>query len=153
MQTLQMTEAIVARLKTSLPHLAVEHWPGNTADYRLSHATGAVLVSYRRSTFKHSMDAANVVQPRRVRWLLTVWLRVPAGRGGELDVLDQVRKALVGYCPPGCRKLHAKSEKIVGDTAGQWQALVEVACEALLVEDISLPDVIRLNTVNYKEIQ
>ena len=58
----------------------------------------------------------------------------PQQRGVALDA-DDVRRALVGWRPPDCRKVWAVSEKFLGESAGIWQYAVDMATESMLVED------------------
>jgi hypothetical protein len=133
--TLHMMERIAARLKAKVPDLTVEFFPERPAEYRLNHPRGALLVSYLGSQFAATRDATFIAQPRTVKFAVTVVLRQLNGRGGAIDVLDEVRRALVGFKPPDCRKVWAVSEKFLGETAGLWQYAVDFASEAMLLED------------------
>ena len=82
---------------------------------------------------------------------VTVILRQLNGRGGAVDVVDAVRQALVGFRPPDCRKVWAMSEKFLGETAGLWQYAVDVATEAMLVEDADVNTETPLTLVTYEE--
>ncbi len=133
--TLQIIDAVVDRLKVKLPQLAVEYFPDRPAEYRLNHPRGALLVSYPGSQFGDTVDVTCIAQPRTVKLSVTVLLRQLNGRGGAVDVVDDVRRALVGWRPPDCRKVWAVSEKFLGESAGIWQYVVDMATESMLVED------------------
>jgi len=133
--TLQIIDAVLERLKAKLPHLAVEYFPDRPTEYRLNHPRGALLVSYLGSQFDTTVDVTYIAQPRTVKLSVTVVLRQLNGKGGAVDVVDAVRRALVGFRPPDCRKVWAVAEKFLGETAGIWQYAVDVASEAMLVED------------------
>ncbi|KVN76034.1 hypothetical protein WL05_01825 [Burkholderia ubonensis] len=149
--TLEMVDAIVARLRVKLPALAAEYFPERPDDYRLNHAVGALLVSYPGSQYDATVDTAVVVQPRRVKFAVAVVLRQLNGRGGAIDVLDHVRAALVGFRPPDCRKLVAISDKFLGESAGLWQYVIEFSAETVIVEDAEPNDGPLLTDITYQE--
>lgn len=149
--TLQIIDAVVERLKVKLPQLAVEYFPDRPAEYRLNHPKGALLVSYLGSQFDTTVDVTYVAQPRTVKLSVTVILRQLNGRGGAVDVVDAVRQALVGFRPPDCRKVWAVSEKFLGETAGLWQYAVDLASEAMLVEDADVNTESPLIDITFEE--
>ena len=149
--TLQIIDAVVARLKAKLPQLAVEYFPDRPAEYRLNHPGGALLVSYLGSQFDTTVDVTYIAQPRTVKLSVTVILRQLNGKGGAVDVVDAVRQALVGFRPPDCRKVWAVSEKFLGETAGLWQYAVDVASEAMLVEDADVNTESPLIDITFEE--
>ena len=149
--TLQIIDAVVERLKVKLPQLAVEYFPDRPAEYRLNHPRGALLVSYLGSQFDTTVDVTDIAQPRTVKLSVTVILRQLNGKGGAVDVVDAVRQALVGFRPPDCRKVWAVSEKFLGETAGLWQYAVDLATEAMLVEDADVNTETPLTLVTYEE--
>lgn len=150
--TLQIIDAVVARLKAKLPQLAVEYFPDRPAEYRLNHPKGALLVSYPGSQFGDTVDVTYIAQPRTVKLSVTVLLRQLNGKGGAVDVVDDVRRALVGWRPPDCRKVWAVSEKFLGESAGIWQYAVDVASQAMLVEDADVDTETPLTQVSHEEI-
>ncbi|MGE1004211.1 Gp37 family protein (plasmid) [Ralstonia syzygii subsp. celebesensis] len=149
--TLQIIDAVVQRLKTKLPLLAIEYFPDKPAEYRLNHPRGALLVSYLGSQFDKTADVTYIAQPRTVKLSITVILRQLNGRGGAVDVADDVRRALIGWRPPDCRKVWAVSDKFLGETAGLWQYAVDLATQAMLVEDADVDTEIPLTQVTYEE--
>ena len=149
--TLQIIDAVVERLKVKLPQLAVEYFPDRPAEYRLNHPRGALLVSYLGSQVDTTVDVTYIAQPRTVKLSVTVILRQLNGKGGAVDVVDAVRQALVGFRPPDCRKVWAVSEKFLGETAGLWQYAVDLATEAMLVEDADVNTETPLTLVTYEE--
>ena len=149
--TLQIIDTVVERLKVKLPQLVAEYFPDRPAEYRLNHPKGALLVSYLGSQFGPTVDVTYIAQPRTVKLSVTVILRQLNGKGGAVDVVDAVRRALVGFRPPDCRKVWAVSEKFLGETAGLWQYAVDVATEAVLVEDADVNTETPLIDVTYEE--
>ncbi|MCW5223518.1 hypothetical protein D5041_07890 [Verminephrobacter aporrectodeae subsp. tuberculatae] len=151
--TLQIIDAVVEHLKVKLPQLAVEYFPEQPAQYRLNHPKGALLVSYLGSQFSTTVDVTYIAQPRTVKLSITVILRQLNGRGGAVDVLDAVRQALVGFRPPDCRKVWIVSEKFLGEAAGLWQYAVDVASEAMQIENADVNTETPLTLVTYEESQ
>ncbi|MCW3700370.1 Gp37 family protein [Burkholderia cenocepacia] len=149
--TLEMVDAVVARLRFKLPALVTEYFPERPDEYRLNHAIGALLVSYPGSQYDTTVDTDMVVQPRRVKFAVAIVLRQLNGRGGAIDVLDHVRTALVGFRPPDCKKLAAVSDKFLGESAGLWQYVIEFSAGAVIVEDAEPNDGPLLTQVTYEE--
>ncbi len=149
--TLAILESVAARLQARLPNLAVEYFPERPAEYRLNHAVGALLISYAGSRFDQTVDLTYVVQPRQLTLTVTVVLRQLNGRGGAVDVLDQVRTALTGFRPPDCKKVRMLAEKFLGQNDGLWQYALDAATEAMLVEDTEAEGGPPLSQVTYEE--
>lgn len=149
--TLQIIDALVVRLKAKLPQLAVEYFPDKPTEYRLNHPRGALLVSYLGSQFDKTVDVTYIAQPRTVKLSVTVILRQLNGRGGAVDVVDDVRRALIGWQPPDCRKVWAVSDKFLGETAGLWQYAVDLASQSMLVEDSDVNTGQPLTQITYEE--
>lgn len=149
--TVQIIDALVARLQDKLPSLAVEYFPERPADYRLNHPVGALLVSYLGSQFGATVDAGAVVQPRTLKLSVTVVLRQLNGRSGAVAVLDDVRRALVGYRLPDCRKLQAAGERFLGQSTGLWQYATDFTALAMQVEEDDADADPRLSQVNHEE--
>lgn len=152
MRTLPIIDAVVARLKIKLPHLAVEYFPEKPADYRLNHARGALLLSYAGSQFAETVDVRYVCQPQTLKLSITVIVRQLNGRGGAVDVLDALRLSIIGYKPPNCRrKIWALSEKFLGENAGLWQYALDIATETMLMEDSDLDTEVSLRKITHQE--
>ena len=135
MSTLQILESVVNRLKAKIPTLQVEFFPEKPEEFRLNHPRGALLVNYGGSEFAEPRELSVVMQPRKFRFSVTVLLRQLHGRGGAVEVLDDVRRVLAGFRPLDCRrKVYALTEQFITETAGIWQYAVDFATETMLVE-------------------
>jgi hypothetical protein len=133
--TLDMIDAIKARLTQQLPGLAVAYFPDKPAEYRLNHPRGAVLVSYLGSSFDKTESSDWVVQVRTPRFGLTLMMRQLNEREGAVAVLDTVRSALIGIKLPGCqKKTWLLSERYLGESGGIWQYALDIATETMELE-------------------
>lgn len=134
--TMGMVDAIIAQLKVKLPKLAAEYFPERPDDYRLNHPVGALLVHYPGAHFTPPTDTGFVVQEREMVFTITVIMRQLNGRDGAVNVLDQVKLALIGFKPPNCRrKCWARQEKFLGQVSGLWQYTLDIATTGVAVED------------------
>jgi hypothetical protein len=133
--TLDMIDAIKARLTQQLPGLAVEYFPDKPAEYRLNHPRGAVLVSYLGSSFEKTVSTAVIAQPRTLRFGLTLMMRQLNQRQGAVALLDAVRCAMIGFVLPGGKKSWVLSERYLGESGGIWQYALDIANETLELED------------------
>ncbi|KUM03529.1 Gp37 family protein [Chromobacterium subtsugae] len=149
--TVEIIDAMVARLAARLPGLLVEYFPERPAEYRLNHPAGALLISYLSSQFAAPVDAGVVAQPRTLKLSVTVVLRQLNGRTGAVAVLDDVRRALVGYQLPDCRKLQAAGERFLGQSAGLWQYAADFTALAMQVEEDQADADPRITQVNHEE--
>ena len=71
-----------------------------------------------------------------VKFAITATLRQLNGKDGAVAVLTRLRSALIGYKPSNCRrKVWAVGEQFLGESAGIWQYALDVATEAIVVED------------------
>jgi hypothetical protein len=130
-RTLPILDAVIAQLALRMPDFAVEYFPENPVTYRLNNPTGALLVSYPGSTFQAPpasgqngslIPGTSRPQSRMMGIVVTVVLRQLNGREGAIGALDDVRDALRGFKPPGCRSgMHFTRERFLGQVDGLWQ--------------------------------
>ena len=149
--TMEIIDATVKRLQLKLPGLAVEYFPEKAADYRLNHPKGALLVSYAGSRYDETRDITYVGQPRALRLAITVLMRQLHGRNGAVEAVDNVRRALLGWRPPDCRKAQITADKYLGETAGIWQYAVDFSAQSMVVEDTEVNTEQPLTQVTYEE--
>ena len=150
--TVALIDALRARLQAALPNVVCEYFPEDPKNYRLNHPVGALLISYRGSVFEPTQDEFYIAQPRSIRLSITVVLKQLNGRGGAIEMLDQVRSAVIGWKPPHCnKKLFAEREKFLGTIAGLWQYALDVGTETIQVEDVDTEDGPLLHTTSFEE--
>ncbi|EJG5923839.1 Gp37 family protein [Salmonella enterica] len=136
MNTLPVLDEILKRLGTRLPGLHVAYFPESVNAFTLTHPVGAVLLSYGRSTYGESESAGAVIQPQMMRFVATVILRQLNGQGGAIDILDQVRRALGGWCPSGClRPVWLVEDVCLGEAQGLWQYALTFATQSFFIQD------------------
>ncbi|SUT86156.1 Gp37 protein [Actinobacillus ureae] len=94
-----------------------------------------LLVQYAGSKFE-SLDSTDIIQQRRkVLVALTVIARSQHDDTGALEMLDQLRLAVVGFKPTNCTPCHLISEEFAGEDNGFWQYQLIVQTETWQVED------------------
>lgn len=151
--TLEIIEAVRARLAALIPAVAVEYFPEKPDEYRLNHPRGALLISYLGGRFDNTDDTGFAVQPRAVRLSITIVMRELHGRTGAVEMLDVVRRALVGFKPPHCtKKIRAERDAYIGQVAGVWQYAVDVVTETMQVEDAEVGTEPLLTVVTTEEV-
>lgn len=149
--TMEIINATELRLRAKLPSLAVEYFPEKPGDYRLNHPKGALLISYAGSRYDETKDISYVAQPRALRLAITVMMRQLHGRNGAVEAVDLVRRALLGWRPPDCRKAQITADKYLGETAGIWQYAVDFTAQSMVVEDTEVNTEKPLTKVTYEE--
>ncbi|MBF0481271.1 MAG: hypothetical protein HQK81_06145 [Desulfovibrionaceae bacterium] len=96
-----LENAIVERLKAAFPGLDVKPFPDKAAEFRLTHAAGALLVHYRHGKYSQPQVTAAIVQKRRMEFEISIYVRSLRSHLGAYSVLEGVRAALTGFNPEG----------------------------------------------------
>lgn len=150
--TVALIDALRARLQAALPNVVCEYFPRIPKNYRLNHPVGALLISYRGSVFEPTQDEFYIAQP------------LPSGYpsplcssnstvvvGAIIEMLDQVRSAVIGWKPPHCnKKLFAERESSWAPR-GLWQYALDVGTETIQVEDVDTEDGPLLHNTSFEE--
>lgn len=139
-KTLPIIQAIVTRLDSALPDLAVELFPEHPDKYRLNHANGAVLVAYHGSDYGQPRVTDVVHQDRTITIRLTVVTRSQHNDFGALATLDIIRASLLGYEPPHCHQIHLDKEQFEGEASGLWQYGLSLRCQTPAIEQTQPQD-------------
>ena len=132
--TVPILKAIVGWLQAALPDAEVKLFPDNPATYRFIHPKGAVLVGYQGSKFGKLEQLGAISQQRVITVNLTVFGRGLHHDGAALDLLDNLRLAIVGYQPPHCLPCHLISEQFLSEDGGAWQYQLLVQTETHQVQ-------------------
>jgi len=141
----EIENAIVSRLAESIDDIEVVHFPDAPEAYRLTHRSGAALVSYRGAKYGETRDSGAIVQERTLKFGVNLLIRdLGWGLGanssgssrGAYQLLDAVRAALTGYRVPGARKMYAAEENFLGRDrqGGVWMYSIIFALGTISIE-------------------
>ena len=123
---MSITVGILTEIKNYLarkiPDFEVELMPNSPNDYFLSHPLGAVLISYVGSSFDNSRPTSLRVQTRNLQIALTVMTRDLHNEQGALELLDNLRSAILGFAPKNCEPCWILKEQYGGndEDTGVW---------------------------------
>lgn len=119
--TLPILEEIRQRILEKTTRFEVELFPDEPDEYRLNAEDGAILIQYLGSNFDKT-EAASLIQQRRTLDLaITILARSQHNELGALNVLDQVRSAVMGFKPDQCSACYFVKEEWLGSESGIWQ--------------------------------
>lgn len=113
--------AILDRLRTQIPDVAVDAYPDRPEQYQLKHAVGACLVRYAESQFTEPDRTDVVIQAQRITMEVVTQVRNLRDHGGMLALLHTVRQALTGFRIPGASACYPVSEAFEDYVDGVWQ--------------------------------
>ncbi|MCR1838663.1 Gp37 family protein [Pasteurella caecimuris] len=148
--TLPILESIRKQIETETQRFSIELFPDDLEHYNLTDEFGAVLVQYAGSRFE-SLDSTDIIQQRRkVLVALTVIARSQHDDTGALDMLDQVRLAVVGFIPTNCTPCHLISEEFAGEDRGLWQYQLIIQTETWQVENRKPQNLTKFTTALYR---
>jgi len=151
--TLPILESIRQQIESETQRFSIELFPDDLAHYNLTDEFGAVLVQYAGSRFE-SLDSTDIIQQRRkVLVALTVIARSQHDDTGALDMLDQVRLAVVGFKPTNCTACHLISEEFAGEDSGLWQYQLIIQTETWQVENRKPQDLPKFTTALYRRAE
>lgn len=134
--TLPILMAFKQHLNERFPEWDVQLMPEDTQSYFLSHPNGGILISYAGSTFGDVRSAKEITQTRKVHLLFTVLSRDLHNDFGALQLLDDLRLALVGFRPPNCLPSWLIEEQFDEQQSGIWIYQLVLATETMQVEQI-----------------
>lgn len=133
--TLPILQSIRDHIEQKTTSFSIELFPDDLEHYNLLDPFGAVLVQYAGSKFE-SLDSTDIIQQRRkVLIALTVIARSQHDDTGALEMLDQLRLAIVGFRPTNCTACSLVSEEFAGEDNGLWQYQLIIQTETWQVED------------------
>lgn len=133
--TLPILQSIRDHIEAKTKRFSIELFPDDLEHYNLLDPFGAVLVQYAGSRFE-SLDSTDIIQQRRkVLVALTVIARSQHDDTGALEMLDQLRLAIVGFRPTNCTACSLISEEFAGEDNGLWQYQLIIQTETWQVED------------------
>ncbi len=122
-------QAIIDRLAAEIDNVRVEGYPDDPVNYRLMHPNGAILVSYRGSTYAPP-TSFKVVQEQRVLYDITIVTKNLRTNTGAYAYLEQIKTALTGYLIPGLKRMFPVQDGFLSDTNGIWRYGITFALNA-----------------------
>lgn len=132
--TLPILQSIRDHIEQKTTSFSIELFPDDLEHYNLTDQYGAVLVQYAGSKFE-SLDSTDIIQQRRkVLIAITVIARSQHDDTGALEMLDQLRLAIVGFRPTNCTACSLVSEEFAGEDDGLWQYQLIIQTETWQVE-------------------
>lgn len=132
--TLPILQSIRDHIEQKTTSFSIELFPDDLEHYNLLDPFGAVLVQYAGSKFE-SLDSTDIIQQRRkVLVALTVIARSQHDDTGALEMLDQLRLAIVEFRPTNCTACSLISEEFAGEDNGLWQYQLIIQTETWQVE-------------------
>ncbi|HDR1844059.1 TPA: hypothetical protein QB600_000662 [Pasteurella multocida] len=148
--TLPILESVRKRIEDKTEQFAIELFPDDLEHYNLTDEFGAVLVQYAGSKFE-SIDSVDIIQQRRVVMIaLTIIARSQHDDHGAVDMLDQIRLAVVGFKPTNCTACHLISEEFAGEADGLWQYQLMAQTETWQIEAREPENLPKFNTALYR---
>jgi hypothetical protein len=139
--------ALISRLKAEIPTVAVEAFPDDPKNYRLTHPNAALLVHYRGfqvpETAGHR-DMSGSVTLRRINWDISVYtrsLRAAGAHEGAYHLLTRLGEILPGWRLPGTSGgMTPLGESFIEHEGGTWLYVARYACLSPLVPKRPPPD-------------
>lgn len=120
-----LANAIVARLKARFPRFKVDHFPDVPERHPFASATRELLVAYEGSTFGEPQSMDPVYCDRAVEWGVTLLVRSLRGPDGAQTMIEEVRKALMGWrAPQGGQRFMPTGDRFVSEENGVWRFLI-----------------------------
>lgn len=112
---------IITQIKTGVAQgVKVEEWPDNALKKKLNGPKGSVLVKYQGATMHNAEELGGVPNPanypleRDVKISITVASVALNGRGGALDLLEQITSLLGGFEPTGWQAMQPLEDSAMG---------------------------------------
>lgn len=148
--TLPILQSIRDHIEQKTTSFSIELFPDDLEHYNLLDPFGAVLVQYAGSKFE-SLDSTDIIQQRRkVLVALTVIARSQHDDTGALEMLDQLRLAIVGFKPTNCTACSLVNEEFAGEDNGLWQYQLIIQTETWQVEDRQPQDLPTFTAARYR---
>lgn len=144
--TLPILTALKHHLSDQFLDWSVDLMPNVPANYYLAHPNGAIIISYAGSKFGDKRTTDTVIQDRIVHIAISVIARNLHDDVGALNVLDDLRLAIVGFKPPSCKGCWLIEEAYDGndEQTGVWIYQLIVATSTMQVERIKEQNLTKL---------
>lgn len=108
--------------------------PENEGDYRKAFTKSRATVQYLESDFDPSSSVNQVVQEEKVRFRVSFEARKLRGEGGIYQLMDLVKKSLIGYRPPNCERVTVYRYTVINFEQNLWQPALDFQTRAINVQ-------------------
>jgi hypothetical protein len=120
MAIIDIENAIIGQLKSSITDLKVEGFPENWNQYRLLHPKGAVLVQYTGSNYSSpELNFAGMQQQlKTLTFGIALLVKGLRDKSGAYSYIDSIIAALAGFEPAGCLAMYPVSDNFQAEEDG-----------------------------------
>ena len=131
----ELESALLGALTEAFPDLSVEPFPDNPSEYEFIHPLGALLVQYDGGSISSSASLSLTAQPRELHFTVLSLTRNLRDHGGCYEVLNRVRKCLLGLKLPGVRQIYGLQERFSNEADGVWVYAQSFSLQTMQVQD------------------
>ena len=118
MNTRDIENSIIQKLKGSFPEVLVQGFPDKPSEFILLHPIGALLVHYQGSNYTNSNALGIISQENKKEFALTIVTRNLRANQGAYEYIDNVKSVLTGFQPDECSKLTHLKDYFIAENSG-----------------------------------
>lgn len=116
------------------PMWAVDEFPDQPDQYRLTHTNGAILIQYGHSTYGQSETMDVCVQERTMFFMLTLVGKQQHGEvRGVVDMVQRLLRALPGRRCGDAQPIVLRKDYFISENAGVWQHGIDLSMKTMLL--------------------
>jgi len=131
-----LEDDIKTKLTTDLGSgIEVEVMPETQSQFSRPFLKPRVEVCYKNSDFKEPNSTYTISQEEYQVLELVLWTRLRRGTNGIYDLLEKVRKSIIGFEPTHCGKIYLKSFKPEDYKDNLWTYTLTIQCKTIVNED------------------
>lgn len=131
----ELEGALLDALTEAFPDLSVEPFPDNPSEYEFIHPLGALLVQYDGGSISGTVAVDMIAQPRELHFTVLSLTRNLRDHGGCYEVLDRVRKCLLGLKLPGVKQIYGLQERFSDEADGVWVYAQSFSLQTMQTQD------------------
>lgn len=135
MNTREIENTIIDKLKTDFPEVLVEGFPDKPSEFILLHSIGALLVHYQGSNYSTSESLGYIVQDNKKEFSITIVTRNLRANQGAYEYLDKVKAVLTGFRVDDCTKLMPTKDFFISENGGIWQYGINFTLTTTNIQD------------------
>lgn len=133
-----LEDDIKTKLTTDLgSSIEVEVMPETQAAFSRPFLKPRVEVCYKNSDFKDPNSVFTISQEEYQVLELVIWCKLRRGTNGIYDILEKVRKSIIGFEPTHCGKIYLKSFKPEDYKDNLWTYTLTIQCKTMVNEDFT----------------